>query len=322
MINKTRNGLIAVLLFPCLSYANSQYGPLQLYAQSPLQTNSLTPQIRSGFSLPQGTMEFATSGTMASVWAVTDDYEADYYQNQLFLGMKWQMSPRWQLGMNYRWNVAFNNHLDEVTMGFHRMFGLDQAGRDDVERDRFYLDVPDHDVHYDNFEGETLSSALTAYLQYQLYLDQYQGLSLGGSLYYNDLDHGLLSNSRFEQALQLNYAYQYQRHLFNVLLGVSFHHSESVFRHLEYRDNTATFGLSYQYKLAARHHLIGEAHVYEGVSDGFSEMSKPSTEFVLGYRYLLPSSAIEFSMIENVFNMDNSTDIAFSLAYRHQFNPG
>lgn len=36
-----------------------------------------------------------------------------------------------------------------------------------------------------------------------------------------------------------------------------------------------------------------------------------------GYRYYLDRSAIEFTVIENFLNMDNSTDIAFTLGYRH-----
>ena len=44
-----------------------------------------------------------------------------------------------------------------------------------------------------------------------------------------------------------------------------------------------------------------------------------ANEMMFGYRYLMQRSAVEVSIIENVFNMDNSTDVAFQLAYRHQW---
>ncbi|MBY6107499.1 DUF3187 family protein [Ferrimonas balearica] len=52
--------------------------------------------------------------------------------------------------------------------------------------------------------------------------------------------------------------------------------------------------------------MLLEYHGFSGETD----------EVLLGYRYHLKQGAIEFTMIENIFNMDNSTDIAFTLAYR------
>ncbi len=37
----------------------------------------------------------------------------------------------------------------------------------------------------------------------------------------------------------------------------------------------------------------------------------------MGYRYLMGNSALEIMAIENARNMDNSTDIAFTIGYRY-----
>jgi hypothetical protein len=301
--------------------AHDNYGPLLLYSQAPLQVNALTPQLRSGFSLPSGTVELTSSLTAASVWAVTPAYTADYYQNQIQFGGKWQVSTRWQAGLDYRWNVAADNHLDHVTAAFHKLFGISQNGRDSVDKDRFYLSSPDYGTEEDDFKNTTLSSALIGYLQYQIFTTQSQGLSIGGSIYYNDLGYGLFSNSRLEQGIQANYSFRAEPHQIDVLVGVASHHPQG--RHLSkfpYRDTSTSLGISYTYQWTKKQDVILEIHSYQGLSTGNDDLSERSNEFVLRYRYHFASSALELSMIENIFNMDNSSDIAFTVGYRYRFH--
>ena len=73
----------------------------------------------------------------------------------------------------------------------------------------------------------------------------------------------------------------------------------------------------YQLSLFENHELHLEYRWYDGAEDGDTEFSEAANEIMLGYRYLMQRSAIEISIIENIFNMDNSTDVAFQLAYRH-----
>lgn len=101
-----------LLVMPFSSYAEKtdnssvDYGPLKIYAQSPLQSSSLTPLVRSGFSYRPDTIELYTSGSIASVWARTDDYHADYYQNALAIGGLWQLDERWSLDASYTWRFC------------------------------------------------------------------------------------------------------------------------------------------------------------------------------------------------------------------------
>ncbi|MFZ3406818.1 DUF3187 family protein [Vibrio chagasii] len=47
-----------------------------------------------------------------------------------------------------------------------------------------------------------------------------------------------------------------------------------------------------------------------------SDFSESSNEVVVGYRYRLSRLALEALMIENIRNMDHSTDIGFKLGLR------
>lgn len=311
--------LIIGLFTHSISYGNDGLGPLQSYTQSPFHTNSLSPQLRSGFSMEEEQYEVYTSGTISSIWAVTATYELDYYQNQIALGSKWQLDSRWQIDLNYRWNYAGNNHLDGLTIAFHDWFSLEQNGRKDVENDRFVISMPEYGIELEGFRGETLSHAITGYLQYQLVNLDNHGLSIGASLYYNDTKHGIFSSSEFEQALQANYGYRSGKHSLDTTLAVTFRNTPTVFEQMPYRSSTWSIGSSYQYQLFEHHAFIGQVHVHQGITADDGEFSKPSTEFTIGYRYTLKNTAVEITAVENMFNADNSTDIAFGVAFRYRF---
>ncbi|MEZ9418085.1 DUF3187 family protein, partial [Vibrio sp. 10N.286.49.E1] len=55
---------------------------------------------------------------------------------------------------------------------------------------------------------------------------------------------------------------------------------------------------------------------YQGWASNDPDFSEASNEVVVGYRYRLHQLAIEALMIENIRNMDNSTDIGFTLGFR------
>ena len=59
--------------------------------------------------------------------------------------------------------------------------------------------MPQYDVLEDDFEGQTLANNLSTYLQYQVFQNEHHGLSIGGSLYFNDVAHGTFQGSNFEQ---------------------------------------------------------------------------------------------------------------------------
>ncbi|WP_036799538.1 DUF3187 family protein [Photobacterium marinum] len=295
------------------------YGPLKTYAQSPIQSNSLSPLMRNGFSYQPGTVEVYTTGTIASVWAETDEYRADYYQNAISVGSLWQINSKWVVELDYTWRFTANNHLDNLTEAFHDAFGIGQNGRDQVDHHSFDISVPEYGIELHDFNRETLSNAFTLYAGYQIYEDDHHGLSIGGSLYYNRVPSGPFKVNNFEQALQLNYSYRSGKHSFYSMLGTSYRNNDEVLGGIPYKTVALAAGVGYQYRIRDKHRFLMEYHIYEGATDATSDLSEPSNEILLGYRYHMKHSAVEISMIENMFNMDNSTDIAFTLGYRHRF---
>ncbi|NLS11346.1 DUF3187 family protein [Vibrio sp. SM6] len=302
-------------------HAVQEYGPLRTYAQSPIQANSLTPQLRDARGFNVGEMELFGSATIASVWAHTDHYTLDYYQNSLSLGWAWQASPQWQWELSYRWVFSADNHIDGVSLAFHQWAGIEQNGRDEVARHRSVFALSRDGFDHQNIEGRTLSSAFSLYGQWQLFQTKEHAISLGGTLYYNNVTNGPFQGHDFEQALQLNYAWHQGSHHIYSSIGAT-HHGNKGWRNanIAKREFTWSGAVGYQYQSSAHHNWIIEYHAYQGELDNDTDLSKTSQEVVAGYRYVMSQSAIELVIIENVFNMDNSTDVAFLLNYRYRFH--
>ncbi|MGF1756241.1 DUF3187 family protein [Vibrio makurazakiensis] len=309
---------VAIVFIPKESKANGKYGPLLSYAQSPIQTNSLTPQLRSGLPLTADDVQLYSSFTAASIWIDTPDYHADYYQNQLFVGSKWQANEKWQFDVNYRWGFAANNYLDGPTKSFHDWFGIDQNGRDEVDNHQFTLSMPKYGIDESNFKGDTITSAVSFYGQYQLLETEDYGLSIGSALFYNRVSSGAFKGNNLEQSLQLNYTYLLEKHSFFSSLGFNYRYNHDVIGDFPLDALSWTLIGGYQYQVFEKHQLHAEYRIYEGAEDGHSEFSRLVHEALLGYRYIMDQSALELSLVENMFNMDNSTDIAFTFGFRYK----
>ncbi len=298
--------------FHSVTHANTS--PMFVYAQSPIHSNVLSTQLRSAQPNRAGTIEFKSSYTQASIWAHTSAYALDYYQNQSNIAIEWQASPVWKTELDYRVVTAKDNGLDSFVMGFHDLFRIGQNGRDQVAEDQFTMGFHNAGVHVSDFEGDDLTNALTFYNELLLYSRGPMSLSAGGSLFYNNVRSGQFARTSFEQGVQLNYSYITPRH--SVFSTIGLVHRDSDVYVVSLENFSASWAIGYEYRLNQRHSLLIESLNYQGWATNDPDFSEPSNEVVLGYRYRFNQLAVEALMIENIRNMDNSTDIGFTLGFR------
>ncbi|CAH7189123.1 conserved exported hypothetical protein [Vibrio chagasii] len=302
-----------------LPFHSAVASPMFVYAQSPIHSNVLSTQLRSAEPNRTGTIEFKSSYTQASIWAHTQAYSLDYYQNQSNIAVQWQASPIWKTELDYRVVTAKDNGLDSFVMGFHDLFGVGQNGRDEVAEDQFTMDFHNAGVHVSDFEGDDLTNAITFYNELLLYSRGPMSLSAGGSLFYNNVRSGQFARTSFEQGVQLNYSYITPRHSFFSTIGLVHRNSDGHLvsdERLALENVSASWAVGYEYRWNQRHSFVLESLNYQGWATNDPDFSEPSNEVVVGYRYRLYRLALEALMIENIRNMDNSTDIGFTLGVR------
>lgn len=297
----------------------TDFGPLQTLTQSPIQAMGLSLKTRDAFGWKQGELEVYGQGTLSSVWAEANDYMADYYQNDVNVGILYAPADNWKIDVNYLYRFAGDNKLDGLVNGFHDALGLSDNGRHDVDNDRFYIENKKTGNVIEDFNGDTLNNALNLYVEKTVFETNRQALSLGGALYYNNVFNGEFSNQTFEQAIQLNYAfYLTDANRFYTSINLVHHDTHSV-DFVDLREFTANGSISYQYIINEHHSILAEFRMQQGVThDDGNELSMMSFEPIVGYRYNLGFGAIEFSLTENVINNDNSADFAMTLGYRQR----
>ncbi|CAH7005167.1 conserved exported hypothetical protein [Vibrio chagasii] len=302
-----------------LPFHSAVASPMFVYAQSPIHSNVLSTQLRSAEPNRTGTIEFKSSYTQASIWAHTQAYSLDYYQNQSNIAVQWQASPIWKTELDYRVVTAKDSGLDSFVMGFHDLFGVGQNGRDEVAKDQFTMDFHNAGVHVSDFEGDDLTNAITFYNELLLYSRGPMSLSAGGSLFYNNVRSGQFARTSFEQGVQLNYSYITPRHSFFSTIGLVHRNSDGHLvsdERLALENVSASWAVGYEYRWNQRHSFVLESLNYQGWATNDPDFSELSNEVVVGYRYRLYRLALEALMIENIRNMDNSTDIGFTLGVR------
>jgi len=320
--NYLRSTTIFLLLSLMASYSYAEsdildFGPLMVRPQAPLQSNGVNTRLRDAEYSFEREVFFSISA--ASVWAESDDYVLDYYQNDVLGGLQLAVNPAMKFEISYAFRYAVNNHLDSLTIFFHDMTGINQNGREEVDNDRFYIDVPDYyDDPLGDFEDEILGSALEVYLEQLLFKSSINTVSVGGTLYYNYVNSGPFKDASFEQAVQLNYTGKFTpHHSLYVMAGLT-HRSLNKFSTIALKEWAVNAGIGYQYRANYRHAYLIEYRIYEGEAENLGDLSDPVNEITLGYRFHFGMSALEFAMVENVISMDNSADIAFTASFRHR----
>ena len=305
---------LPLLLLSSATLSVNAAQPLFVSAQSPIHSNILSLQLREAEAMQPGQFEVKTSYTKASIWAETSDYFLDYYQNNIDLAVAYQLTPLVKTEVGFKRIKARNNELDELTKNFHDFFGIGQNGRDEVDNDRFYISIPSLGVQYDDFEGETLTNAFFVYSEVAILQTAYQAVSVGGTLYYNNVDSGPFARSSFEQGIQINYSLHQYVHHFYASTGLVHRNGDISDEILN--SSSGFLSMGYEYQFLPQHSVLLESHNYGGWANENEDFSETSNEVVLGYRYTYGRAALEAAMHENVRNMDNSTDIAFSLGLR------
>lgn len=184
----------------------------------------------------------------------------------------------------------------------------------DYYQNQSTMDFNNAGVHVSDFESDDLTNALTFYNELLLYSRGPMSLSAGGSLFYNNVRSGQFARTSFEQGVQLNYSYITPRH--SVFSTIGLVHRDSDVYVVSLENFSASWAIGYEYRLNQRHSLLIESLNYQGWASNDPDFSEPSNEVVLGYRYRLNQLVVEALMIENIRNMDNSTDIGFTLGLR------
>ncbi|GAA4884067.1 DUF3187 family protein [Ferrimonas pelagia] len=293
------------------------FEPIQVRSAAPTKSLMLSPGPKA--SAYQSGWQLAIHLQAASIFAQNEHYELDYYRSDYGLQLSVTLHPRWQISLGYNLGRSDNTHLDQPTLTFHKLTGINQNGRDQVAKHRFVAQYPAYGLDLTQFDAQTLAHQTTLSLGYQWLHTPRHSLSSTLSGQYQTNPVAWRQGSRWDGAAQLDYGYRHRQYQLSAMLALS-HTGADTLLLIPTRTRLWHGDLGYRYHLSERHSVAAHYQISQGALKHAGELSKTTHEITLGYRYRRARYAVDLSLLENLIHADNSADYGLQLRYRVQFD--
>ncbi|MBW1822392.1 MAG: DUF3187 family protein, partial [Deltaproteobacteria bacterium] len=295
-------------------------------SQSPAQSLRLTmPSVIPGAFKP-GIIGVHAGTTWTNVWIDSSEVALDYEMLDTHIAVSYGLNKRLGLGIAFDQRNYFGGGMDNFIQEFHDLFGIDQNGRDRVDRNLSHI------ILYDDqgniiFETDDLSNlennGISLIGQYILSHGTTRWPAIGVS---GVLRYGLSTPSSEDNHEPLDW---------NIGIGLSKRLSDIwyIYSHLgytkygqteliglEFEKDAISFMLAFAWQWKPNFSMLFQYVFSQGVVKDFVSLSDPSHEVSIGFKWQLSSGIIfEFAMVENVITYDNSPDFGLHLALSYPF---
>lgn len=291
-------------------------GPFEIRTQSPIQSLRYAAKIDDPRRKKAGYTSYSLRINAASIWANSPEYEMDYYTFDYQIEWEHHWRNGWKTELSLSQRNTNDARLDQLTINFHKLFGIDQNGRTEVPKHRYQYRFNALGIDEVDFKDQTFSQAIELLIAKNIYQDQKHSLSLGFTSHFETDER----HRGWDFALRTDYYYSIsQRHQLYGSLNYSRLHSGNFFN-LPLKQQLVTLGISYEYQRVSNRSWLMQYLLNEGAAIGLGQLSEPSHEFLIGHRWTIDQHKFELAVTENSVNADNSADISFSLAYKYTPN--
>jgi Protein of unknown function (DUF3187) len=304
------------------------YGPgtLQLRSQSPAQSLRLTMANIVPGAIKPAELDFHAGTTWTNVWVDSSEVALDYEMLDTHIAVSYGINKRLVLAMAFDQRNYFGGAMDNFIQEFHDLFGIDQNGRDKVDRNLSRI------IRYDDqgniiFQTDDLSNmennGISFVAQYILShgTRSWPAIGISGMLRYglntppSEDNHEPLD---WNIGIGLSKRLTNSWYMYSNLCYTNFGQTELF--DLQFEGDAISFMLALAWKWKPNFSILLQYVFSEGVVKDFGSISDPSHEMNLGFKWQLSSgSLIEFALIENVITFDNSPDFGLHLAFSHPF---
>ena len=304
-----------------ICFSNVGYGPLRLPSLSPFQSlrHGLTPRTPS--TLAEGQLEIQWTESWANLWAFNqDDHLVDYEALHTNLSLAYGLTEGIQVELGFLQKSRFGGIMDGFIEGFHDLFGLNQGGREDFERNDFGVNIVGEDgassVQLGDDDIGSFSESIVATFQHNLTCGSRTmpafayGVSLRRELgeqedmteaQFSDITASISASKRFGDIF--------------VYVGIGYSwYGREKFGDVELRETQLSGLFALECQVADRASIIAQCLISQGVARDLREFSDPSYEITFGGKFeIVPRVVLEAGLIENVVTFDNSPDFGLHL---------
>ena len=315
-----------------ICFSNVGYGPLALSAQSPFQSLRLAMKPRTPSTLGRGQLQLRGTATWVNVWNVDEfdlpEEEREFFLDtemlQVALGLAYGITDTLEIEGELQDRSRFGGTMDGFIEGFHDLFGIDQSGRDQHPRDSFDVQLRPQGqpaVVLDDGDRGSYTRSVQATIQHNVTCgtSRLPAFSYSFTARYDSLGVDLSGGSPWDFGASVAASRRFGKLYLYATLGYGVFGRDS-FRGIALDDTQFSWMLALEWRMASRVSLLLQYLWTEGVAQDFGPFSDASNEITLGLKWeVYPRGTLEFGLIENIVEFDNSPDFGLHVGYTQRF---
>lgn len=301
-------------------YWQGTLGPLTIRSLSPAQSLRLSPIPRSPYGLPEGQTELQFNIAVASVYSSQEGlFVLDYHFTDTRFAINQGFTNNWSAEVSINERRIVNAHLDQLTLEFHDLFGIDQNGREAAVKDGTNIQISEYGIDLGNEVRGQTSQTIGISVQ-KVLADKSIGwpaIAVNFNMSYEMLHDGLIEHGAFDYGVQFSIAQKKSNGYAYGNLSYTEFGSDDVLG-LPLIDHQFSGMFGYEFNMDRDEAFLLQYLFSEGVVDDMGELSEYSHEIHIGYKWRTESYLFEAGLVENIVNFENSPDVAFTFGVTYK----
>ncbi len=308
----------------CHEAADRGFGPIMIRSESPAQSLRLTPMPRDPNLLCAGEHELRVMYNVVSIWArqlEEPTYLLDFQMADTRVALTGGINDEWAYDLSYNDRRMVKVGLDEITFAFHGLFGIDNAGHDQVPHDDIHISVPSYGVDVTDKNTPLYSRSFELTLSRRL--SQHHGgmpTAAASITVRKSLNSASpFENGEIDRGVELHLAWPSRENFLYANFAYTWFGAEN-FLNIPMRNEQFVGMLAYEWRIRPERSFITQYMYSQGVVRGLPGLTDPSHEVYFGYKWRTHSgTSVELGLIENIIRDDNSPDFGFAFGLVHPF---
>jgi len=301
-------------------------GPMHFTGQTPLQTMRLDIVPTRHKLLGYGETELSLYNSWTNRWNNSPEFLVDVEIIQNIFEFSIGLGNSTEAGFSLPVITRTGGHLDRFIMDFHNVFRLEQAGRDQYPTNdmsfRFYSDdTGEWTVLLDENDQRTILGDLSLFSRTQIYHGQGWLKSMMLTVLFRfptSNDRTYYGSAGTDAAISLASFHHLRPFYIYTTAGYGMFGSGSI-PGADLRSYQWTLFGAVEWPITGNYSLIIQEMSNSGVAKTYYDFNRPTHELVIGAKHYLTSRLmLEYGVMENLFNFENSVDLGFNFAVTYR----
>jgi len=301
-------------------YWQGTLGPLTIRSLSPAQSLRFSPIPRSPYGLPDGQTELQFNIAAASVFSEQKGlFMLDFHFTDTRFAINQGFANDWSAELSFNERRIINARLDQLTLEFHDLFGIDQNGRTEVERDDTTIQISEYGIDIGKESRGKYSQTMALSVQ-KVLADKSVGwpaIAVNFNMSYENLENGMIEHGAFDYGVQFSIAQKKSNGYAYGNISYTEFGSNNVLG-MPLTDHQFSGMMGYEFNVKTDQSFILQYLFSEGVVIDMGELSEYSHEIHIGYKWRTDSLLWEAGLVENIVNFENSPDVAFTFGLTYK----